>query len=179
MAMEDIFMEESSIDEDFSDHSDAFDQQFDALNDELSVPSRSSVPRRLFFEKENHVPNSQERVVQTTPSQPQDPGDIQKLILDEIKQANSHLDTFSERLGLLETRLKSVESNQLSLTPNSSTDGSAVKNKRKVPAKVAVSLCRPLYDMALPVNFHTPLLDAYNTENKDERTNLNIFLLYV
>lgn len=61
MPMEDIFMEESSIDKDFSDHSDAFDQQFDALNDELSVPFRSSVPCRLFFEKENHVPNSQEK----------------------------------------------------------------------------------------------------------------------
>lgn len=66
------------------------------------------------------------RVVAITPSQPQDPGEIQKLILDEKKQANSRLDTFSERLGSLETRLKSVESNQLSLTPNSSTDGSAV-----------------------------------------------------
>ena len=32
------FRERSSRDEDFSNHSDMFDQQFDALDDELRVP---------------------------------------------------------------------------------------------------------------------------------------------
>ena len=71
--------------------------------------------------------------------------DTQLLILQEVKQANSRLDTFSDRLEALENRLTSVETHQLSsVTPSSSsTDSSADRGKRKVPAKVRVSrFCR-------------------------------------
>lgn len=66
--------------------------------------------------------------------------ETQDLILQEIRKANSRLDRFAGQLQSLETRLTSVESNQMSMTPNSSsgTDGSAVRGKRKVPAKVSV-----------------------------------------
>ena len=67
--------------------------------------------------------------------------DTQRLILEELRKTNSRVDTFSEHMESMDGRLKSVEQRQLnSTTPSSSTsDGSASKSKRKVPAKVAVS----------------------------------------
>ena len=67
--------------------------------------------------------------------------DTQRLILEELRKTNSRVDTFSEHMESMDGRFKSVEQRQLnSTTPSSSTsDGSASKSKRKVPAKVAVS----------------------------------------
>ena len=74
-----------------------------------------------------HSPNSAE-------------SDTQRLILEELRKTNSRLETFSEHLEALDGHLKSVEQMQLnSMAPNSS-DGSASKAKRKVPAKVAVNV---------------------------------------
>ena len=69
--------------------------------------------------------------------------DTRDLILEEMRKTNSRLDVFSGQLKSLETRLTSMETNQLSITPSSSstsgTDGSAGKGeKRKVPSKVSV-----------------------------------------
>ena len=48
----------------------------------------------------------------------------QLLILQEVKKANSRLNIFSDRLEALESRLASVENNQLSATPVSTSTGS-------------------------------------------------------
>lgn len=74
-----------------------------------------------------------------TPTRSSDTG----VILEELKKVTSSLNDFSERLESLDSRLKSVEEMQIrsnSATPSSSsTDGSAPKGKRRVPAKVSVS----------------------------------------
>ena len=109
--------------------------------------SNSSRPnRRLFFVDEDHVRSLSDTV--TVNSRPQNRGptttseepDIHghKLILEELKNTNSRLDS---DLQALDSRRKSLEQVQLSfLTPSSSgTDRSDVKNKTKVQAKVVVS----------------------------------------
>ena len=66
--------------------------------------------------------------------------DTQLLILQEVKKANSCLNVFSDRLEALETRLAAVESNQLTSTSTSVDSSVDSRRKRKVPAKVRVSL---------------------------------------
>ena len=63
-------------------------------------------------------------------------------ILEELKKVTSRLDTLSEHMESLGGRIKSLEQTQTAFsTPCSSSDGSAVKGKRKVPAKVSVRIC--------------------------------------
>ena len=107
--------------------------------------SNSSRPnRRLFFVDEDHVRSlsdtvnsrPQNRGPTTTSEEPDIHG--HKLILEELKNTNSRLDS---DLQALDSRMKLLEQAQLSfLTPSSSgTDRSDVKNKTKVQAKVVVS----------------------------------------
>ena len=67
--------------------------------------------------------------------------DMQLLILQKVKKANSRLDGFADCLEALESRLASVETKQMSVTPASTSTESSTdcRKKRKVPAKVRVS----------------------------------------
>lgn len=59
------------------------------------------------------------------------------LILEEMKKVTTRLETFSDQLESMESRLTSVESLQKSFTLNSSSDGSVSKPKKK---KIKVSV---------------------------------------
>ena len=63
-------------------------------------------------------------------------------IVEELKKVTSRLDTLSEHMESLGGRMKSLEQTQTAFsTLCSSSDGSAVKGNRKVPAKVSVRIC--------------------------------------
>ena len=112
-----------------------------------NTASSSTVVRRLFSGNESPNGNPPLRDITNRSPSIQPPGpatgnDTQLLILQEVRKANSRLDTFSDRLEGLESRLASVEDKQLSsVTPSSSssTDSSGTRGKRKVPPKVRVS----------------------------------------
>ena len=128
--------------------------------DESSTPSgtRASAPRCLFScgsaatlpllssNKENAVGQkcgggSGGAPVTTDDTRKAASNDTQLLILQEVKKANSRLDGFADCLEALESRLASVETKQMSVTPASTSTESSTdcRKKRKVPAKVRVS----------------------------------------
>ena len=83
----------------------------------------STVIRHLFSRSKS--PDPLNDITNRSPSSPQPrpaaDNDTQLLILQEVRKANSRLDMFSDRLEGLESRLASVEDNQLSsVTPSSS-----------------------------------------------------------
>lgn len=97
-----------------------------------SLESRASGVNRVLFNGSGGSSSS----TAALSGRPASSDNMQLMILDEIKKANSRLDVFSDRLEAMENRLTSIESTDL-YTPGSS---SAEKVKRKVPAKVSVSI---------------------------------------
>ena len=116
-----------------------------------NASNSSNATRSLFFQllsdASNAIPNNRPRTASTTTTTTLSAGclhdsraDTQDLILQEVRKAKSRLDSLADQLVALETRLTSVETNQLSVTPSSSgTDRSSEKSKRKVPSKMSVS----------------------------------------
>ena len=113
-----------------------------------NASNSSHATRRLFFQPlsdaSNAIPSNRPTTTTTTTLPAgclrNSRADTQDLILQEVRKANSRLDSLADQLVALETRVASVETNQLSMTPSSSgTDRSSEKSKRKVPAKVSVS----------------------------------------
>ena len=142
---DDIPMSAASSDSnsDVLSHDEAESSADDVINTPSATGS-SSVTRRLFTASEENGPNAAKdnAVGYLTNQSTTTSEDTQLLILQEMKKANSRLSAFSDRLEAVESRLASVENNQLSATPAStSADSSAdSRKKRKVPAKVRVSL---------------------------------------
>lgn len=102
-----------------------------------STASVRGADRRLSPPLENATAKEPERLPPES--------DAQERILEELTKVSSRLESVFDRLDALDSRLQSVERNQLSSsTPSSSAstdDGSGGKRSKKVPAKVAVSLC--------------------------------------
>ena len=93
--------------------------------------------RRLFVETTANKAQAEQPVNEPRRGSESD-SQCMRTILEEVRQANARLDMFASQLQSLETRLASVESHQISMTPSSSSDGSATRKRRKVPLKVSV-----------------------------------------
>lgn len=160
-----VYAEDSFDEESYRDYSEGSDQELFSSSDGKNaddspdfIPESPKKPpvncisavRRLFAKPLRSY------AISSVPSQPtvtgtrelsESGGDdgvsTQNLILQEIRKANSRLDSFANQLDSLESRLASVETNHLSVTPSSSSasgvEKSAERGKRKVPAKVSVS----------------------------------------
>lgn len=70
--------------------------------------------------------------------------DPQLLILAEVKKTNTSLDNVSTRMDTMERRLIAVEQKQIDMmtpgTSSSANGSSAEKTKKKIPARIRVSL---------------------------------------
>lgn len=97
----------------------------------FTTPSTSEGinPRQLFNKKRSGPSLSD--ISNSNPKR----HDTQLLILEEVKKTNFSL----SRLDAVESRLKNVEHQQIA-TASSSTDSAAEIVKRKVPARVRVSI---------------------------------------